>query len=137
MSRDLILGKTRRSWSRGHLPTSSTGEAGPVVDGLPHPTPLTAEQKEDIRTFLRHLPPLVKTQEADYQRMTSQLVDKFNPVREKAKKGDPAALKKWGDLVAWTNKLQVLSLQNDSNALTHLRNISRTNLFNRRFRAAS
>jgi hypothetical protein len=114
-----------------------SGEAGPVVDGLPHPTPLTAEQKEDIRTFLRHLPPVAKNQEKDYQGMTALLVSKYGAVREGAKRGDPAAIKKWGELIAWTNKLQDLSLKNDANALTHLRNISRTNLFNPRFRAAS
>jgi hypothetical protein len=109
----------------------------PVVDGLPHPTPLTAEQKEDIRTYLRHLPPLAKSQEADYQRMTSQLLTKFGAVGERARKGDPAALKKWGELVSWVNKLQDGALANDANSLTHLRNISRTNLFSSRVRVAS
>jgi hypothetical protein len=111
--------------------------AAPVVDGLPHPTPLTAEQKEDLRTYLRHLPALDKTQEVDHARLVAHLREKFGEVRERARAGDARALARWNDVVKWTNKLQEDALKNDANSLPHLRNISRTGIFNPRFRVAS
>jgi hypothetical protein len=110
--------------------------ASPIVDGLPHPNPLTAEQKEDIRTYLRHLPAMSQSQEADHERMVAQLREKFGEVKERARAGDARALERWEDIVKWTNKLQEGALKNDANALTHLRNISRTGIFNPRFRVA-
>jgi hypothetical protein len=110
---------------------------GERAAGLPHPNPLTAEQKEDIRTYLRHLPPVVESQKRDQLRMVEQLRSQFGEVKERAKLGEPKALKKWGELVSWTNKLQDLSLKNNANALAHLLTISQTNLFSPRFRTAS
>lgn len=111
--------------------------AAPVVEGLPHPTPLTAEQKEDLRTYLRHLPALGKSQATDQERLVAQLREKFGEVKERARAGDARALERWNDVVKWVNKLQEGALKNDANSLMHLRNISRTGIFNPRFRVAS
>ncbi len=111
--------------------------ASPIIDGLPHPDPLTAEQKEDLRTYLRHLPPLQKTQIADQSRMVAHLKNMFGAIKDRAKQGEPAALKKWNELIRWTNKLQTEALTNNTSALIQLQNISRTEIFNPRFRIAS
>jgi hypothetical protein len=134
MSRDLILGKRSRNWSRGRSATSAIGLA-PVVDGLPHPDPLTGEQKEDVRTFIRHLP--FQGEATDQQKFTQQLVDKYGPLRDRVRAGDLVALAKWNELVGWTNSLQKEALQNKPGSLIMLRNISRSGLFSRRFRVAN
>lgn len=116
--------------------SSSSSGAAPIVDGLPHPNPLTAEQKEDIRVYLRHLPAMRPSQVADHERMVAQLREKFGEVKERALAGDGRSLERWRDIVKWVNKLQEGALRNDQNALTHLRNISRAGIFNPRFRVA-
>lgn len=134
MSRDLILRRCSRDWSRG-VPAGTTLGFAPVVDGLPQPDPLTAEQKEDIRTFLRHLP--TEGQATDNARFAKFVLDKYGPLRDKVRAGDREALLRWGELVAWTNSLQKDALKNQPSALIMLRNISRAGLFSPRFRVAN
>lgn len=134
MSLDLILGRSTRSWARGLSATSALGSA-PIVDGLPHPDPLSAEQKEDIRTYLRHLPH--QGGETDNQNFTRQLAAKYGPLRDRVRAGDREASVKWEELVRWTNSLQKEALLNQPNSLIMLRNISRSGLFSPRFRVTT
>lgn len=134
MALDLILGRHSRSWSRGPFAASMLG-AAPVVNGLPQPDPLTAEQKEDIRTFLRHLP--FQGQETDNRQFERQIADKYGSLRDRVRAGDSEALAKWSELVRWTNSLQKDALLNQPSALIMLRNISRAGVFSPRFRVAN
>jgi hypothetical protein len=109
----------------------------PVVGGLPQPDPLSAEQKEDLRVYLRHLSPLGTSQEADHRRMTDQLRRKYEQVKVRARAGNREAMKKWRILVKWTNQLQQEALKNNAGSLLNLRQVSRANLFEPRFRVAS
>lgn len=134
MSRDLILGRCRRSWSRGGSSHTGIGHS-PIVDGLPQPNPLTGEQKEDLRTFLRHLP--FQGSESDNQKFTRQISEKYGPLRDKVRAGDSEAIAKWTELISWTNSLQQEALKNQPSALIMLRNISRARLFSPRFQVAT
>jgi hypothetical protein len=135
MGKDLIFGKTKRSWSRGGA-AACLGNS-PIVEGLAQPDPLTAEQKEDIRTYLRHLPPADSGVESDNQKFVQVLLDKYGPSQKLARSGDKAGLAKWNELVEWTNKLQKEALENTPSSLIMLRNISRSGLFSPRFRVAT
>jgi hypothetical protein len=128
MALDLIFGKTQANWALGN--------ASPIVDGVPHPEPLTAEQKEDLRTYLRHLPPVRASVEKDTERWATELRKSFGKVRDEARTGNPKSLARWNEFVAWTNKIQARALKNDTNALFQLRAINKTELFNPRFRVA-
>lgn len=110
--------------------------AAPMVDGLPHPNPLTAEQKEDLRVYIRHLPPSAASQKADQERMIAQLRKQFGEAKQKALAGDPSGLARWKELVEWTNRVQDEGLRNSPGALMQLQTISKTGLFNPRFRVA-
>jgi hypothetical protein len=134
MSKDLILGRCRRCWSRGGSPHAGIGYA-PVVDGLPQPDPLTGEQKEDIRTFLRHLQ--FQGADSDNTKFSRQVADKYGPLRDKVRSGDREASAQWNELVSWTNSLQQDALKNQPAALIMLRNISRSRLFSPRFQVAN
>jgi hypothetical protein len=140
-AKSAVDGTMRKAGISLYLPGSRPGRvtagAAPVVDGLPHPDPLSAEQKEDLRTYLRHLPPPSRSQVADGERMTRQIVATFGPVKDRARLGDLAALEKWRQLVDWTNRAQQEALKNQAGALVQLQQLSRANLFNPRFRTAT